>query len=153
MASAARTMVSKSARGVFRQAGLGGGDEVVERLVDGGAAGEGVGLAAGRVEPAQAQDLLGVDAVGVADQPLDLGDRELARAGRGRRARGRAAGGRDRGGREVEAGGGVGEGGAARAGGGEGRLAFLAEAEEEVFEPQEPAGGDGRGLGVAEWRG
>ena len=72
---------------VRRQVVGGDGDEGVEGGVDGAAARQRVGLAPGRVEPPQAEDLAGVDGVGVRDQPLDGGDRKLGGAGRGRRPR------------------------------------------------------------------
>ena len=86
---------AKTRRGVGGEAGLGGGDEGVERGVDDVAADQRVGLAAGRVEAAEAEDVAGVDAVGVADQAFDLGDGELGRAGLGRRPRRGATGGGD----------------------------------------------------------
>ena len=134
LASASCDGGGEERRGVGGEAGLGRGDEGVERGVDDGAAGQRVGLAAGRVEAAEAEDLAGVDAVGVADQAFHFGDGELGRAGLGRWARRRPAGGRHRGGGGVEAGGVGGEAGAAGLGGGERRRAFGAEAGEQVLE-------------------
>ena len=62
-------------------------DEPFQDLVQHRAAQARIGVGAQRVERAQAQDVPGVDRIGVADQRLDLGDRQLLRARRDRRAR------------------------------------------------------------------
>ena len=70
----------------------GGLDEGFHHLVDHNAAHQRIGRLHQRIEGPQPQHLTGVDGVGVTDQPLDLGDGQLARSGDDRRTGGRARG-------------------------------------------------------------
>ena len=147
----ARRWRGRAAAASVGQPGLGRGDEVVERGVDHRAAGQRVGPAARRVEAAEAQHLRGIDrrrGRAPAARPA-VTDSSAGRAAAGGRGDGRRAGGTGASGRSSRAASATSRR-TARLGGVERGGALGAEAEQQVLQPQQPARGDGRRLGVAD---